>query len=83
MLFERGPIIILLIAKHLAKFLEILRIAEQEIPVIVRHLVTEVAEQGAVWFPHGVPLPFALGVICFRQTDRNEALGMAGQNRWR
>jgi tripartite-type tricarboxylate transporter receptor subunit TctC len=47
----------------------------------MRNLVAEMAEQGAVWLAHGVPLPFAFGIISFGETKRDETFGMTGQHR--
>ena len=55
--------------------------AIEAVPVIVPDLVAKVAEQRAVRLAHLAAAAFALGVVGFREIDRDHAAGVTGQHR--
>ena len=81
MALERRPIVLALIAEHATKLIEPGRIADQKIPIVVPDLVAEMAEQGAIGLLHRVALTLALGIVRFRQAERDEPAGVAGHHR--
>src|SRR3954447_12276332 len=65
MALQRLRIILLLVAEERAKPRQIGRAAQQDVPVMVADLVTEVADQGAVRLVHLCAPGFPLGVVSF------------------
>ena len=53
----------------------------QAIPVVVRDLVAEMTEQGAVGLAHLPPHALAFGIVGLGQVDGDEAVVMAGHHR--
>ena len=53
----------------------------QAVPVVMRDLVAEMPEQGAIGLAHLAALALALGIVGLRQIDGDEAVVVPGQDR--
>ncbi len=70
-----------LIAEHRAKRLQPRLALYEELPVIVPALVAKVPEQGAIRFVQTHPLLFAVGIVGFRDVDRDDAIRVSSEHR--
>ena len=78
---QRLVIVAPLVAEDAAKLLEMRRIGNQAVPVIMPDLVTEMTERRAVQLAHLMAAAFALRVVGFGEIDGDDAVGMAGHHR--
>ena len=79
-LLERGHIVPPLVAEDAAEFIEMRRVGDQPVPIIMPDLVAEMAEQRAIGLAHLIAAALALCVVGFGQIDRDDAVGMAGHD---
>ena len=80
MALNRLPVVLPLIAEQLAKRREPLAVPDETIPIVVTALVPEMPEQRAIRFVQLRPPAFALGIVGFRDVDRDDAAGVPRQD---
>ena len=81
MALQRRAVVLALVAEQLPERLDVGRIAHQAVPVVVRDLVAEMAEQRAVGLAHLPPHALALGIVGLGEVDGDEAVVVAGHHR--
>src|SRR5262245_47901311 len=78
---QRGGVVLPLVPEQLPELLDRRRILDQMIPVVMRDLVPEMAEQRTVRFAHRLALTLPLGRVGLCRVERNKAASMPGHDR--
>jgi hypothetical protein len=77
MRLEAGAVVLALVAEYRPEPLQPDAVPNKTLPIVVAHLVAEVAEQRPVGLPHGAPDALAFGVVGLRDVDGDQTRGMA------
>src|SRR5262249_51578483 len=78
---ERRAVIVPFVAEYAPELVEPARVADQQVPVVVPDLVTEMTEQRAIGLLHDVAHALAFGIVRLRQAEGDETAGVAGHHR--
>src|SRR5689334_5525878 len=73
-------IVIPLISEQLAKGGQHIAIADQQVPIVMSDLMTEVTKKRAIWLSHVVSATFALDIIGFGERNCDDAVLMPGHD---
>ena len=77
---KRGVVVLRVVAEHRAAGFEPASVANQNVPVVVANLMSEVPEQAAIGLGKFRAALFDLRAIGFRKRDRHHAVVMAGHD---